>query len=151
MKRKVNIVIPVLLVLLLAVYCYREFNRERKDSRTQIPAAEMPAAGLVAAFEQDPAAASRYFGQKNGILRISGRLKERQVADNGWLTLVLGSPQSTTAIRCAMDTSYAHLLPPLSPGDSIVLKGLFNGYKPDELGIGADIELNYCVLEQKIN
>lgn len=46
-----------------------------------------------------------------------------------------------------MDTSYNKEWELFKKGDQLLVKGNFNGYKPDELGIGADVEMNFCVVD----
>ena len=146
MKRKYIVWSLVLILLVAGYYGYLEFNRERSDSKSLEPKFTIDAKELLQEFETNEQQANKKYNGQDIIIAVTGVIKEIFKSENGYYTIVLGDVNSLSSVRCAMDTSYSSGLNQLQPGNVATVKGNFNGYKADELGIGADIELNFGVL-----
>lgn len=136
----------LLIVLAVGLYGYLEFNRQRADSGSMKPKFSIEAKELLQEFAVNEQQANKKYAGQNIIIAVNGIIKEVIKNENGYFTLVLGDTNSLSAVRCVMDTVYASGLDKLQRGAVATIKGNFNGYKADELGIGADVELNFCVL-----
>ena len=149
MKRKYIAWALVLLLLAAFVYGYMEYNRKRADSKTMEPNFSTEALALLQEFNSNEAASNKKYAGQNVIVAVSGMVKEIMKNEKGHYTILLGDITSLSSVRCSMDTLYSAELSRIQRGSFTTLKGNFNGYKADELGIGADIELNFCVRVDK--
>jgi hypothetical protein len=149
MKRKYIVWAFIVLLLAAFVYGYWEYNRQRGDSKSMEPKFSTEATALLQEFiSNEPESNKKYAGQ-NIIVAVSGLVKEVVKDEKGHYTILLGDTTSLSSVRCSMDTLYSAELSELHRGSFTKLKGNFNGYKADELGIGADIELNFCVRTER--
>lgn len=142
MKR---IILFIILVAVLAGgwYAYNEYNRKNINLAQVQPTATLTAAQLAWAFEKDSASANKnYLGK---IILVSGAVKN---IENEGSIVVLRQDSSTTSIRCSMDSTYITKTNSLQKGQSINIIGACTGYNSDELGLGADVILNRCVVQQ---
>ena len=147
MKRKYVIGGIAMLLLVAALWAYREFNRERVDSKNVEPKFRTEAIDLLREFTNDEKLASQKYSGQDIIIAVSGNIKEIVKNENGYQTILIGDLQGASSVRCLMDTLYSDAANQLQQGQRVRMKGNFNGYKSDDLGIGADIELNFCVLD----
>jgi len=145
MKRKYIAWAVILLLLAAFVYGYIEYNRQRADSKSMEPTFNTEATALLQEFISNETESNKKYAGQNVIVAVSGLVKEVVKDDKGHYTIILGDSTSLSSVRCSMDTLYSAELDDLQRGSFTKLKGNFNGYKADELGIGADIELNFCV------
>jgi len=145
MKRQYIAWALILLLLAAFVYGYMEYNRQRADSKLMEPTFSIEATLLLQEFISNETESSKKYAGQNVIVAVSGFVKEVAKDEKGHYTIVLGDTTSLSSVRCSMDTLYSAELGDLQRGSFTKLKGNFNGYKADELGIGADIELNFCV------
>ena len=145
MKRKHIAWALVVLLLAAFVYGYKEYNRQRADSKTMEPTFSTEATALLKEFITNETESNKKYAGQNIIVAVSGLVKEIVKDEKGHYTILLGDTTSLSSVRCSMDTLYSKELGDLQRGSLTRLKGNFNGYKADELGIGADIELNFCV------
>ena len=150
MKNK-RIVLLLLLVvgLLGAFFAYREYNRAPLDTAAAAPDEELSGAELIAAFEQDEAGATgRYV---NKLIRVKAVLLDVSTTEamapdeKESHTLVLGSSEAVSTIRCSMDSTFSLQRSTLTKGESITIQGICSGYNKDEL-LGSDIVLVRCAL-----
>ncbi len=149
MKRKYIAWALILLLLAAFVYGYMEYNRQRADSKTMKPTFSTEATALLQEFISNETESNKKYAGQNVIVAVSGLVKEVMKDEKGHYTILLGDTASLSSVRCSMDTLYTTELGDLHRGSFTKLKGNFNGYKADELGIGADIELNFCVREER--
>lgn len=135
------------LLAVSAFWAVREYNRVRADSATLAPKFYTSATALLKEFvENDSTALEKYKGA-NLIIAVTGAAKEIIRDENGRYTILLGDTASLSSVRCSIDTAYSKQAESVVTGSIIRIKGNFNGYKPDEMGIGADIEFNFCVVD----
>ena len=146
MKRKYFVWSFLLILLVAGFYSYLEYNRERTDSNNLEPKFTINANEMLREFESSEQLANKKYDGHNIIIAVSGMIKEVLKNENGYYTIVMGDTGILSSVRCAMDTAYSSGLSQLLRGTVATLKGNFNGYKANELGIGADIELNFGVL-----
>jgi hypothetical protein len=144
--KKIIIIITLVIIAGLAWYGYSKYN-ERVESLAKRKAdVQLSSAELIAAFEKDSATANKkYLGK---IIEVNGKIKSIEKANNS-ATIVLGTDGSASSVRCSMDSSYLQQALKLAPGQQTVIKGNCTGFNPDDLGIGADVVLNRCVLTNK--
>lgn len=149
MKRKYIAWILILVLLAGFIYGYYEFNRQRADSKRMEPAFIVEAVALLQEFIGHEVESNKKYAGQNIIVEVSGMVKEIVNDERGHYIVSLGDTNSLSSVRCAMDTLYSEELGSMQRGAITTLKGNFNGFKADELGIGSDIELNFCVRVEK--
>ena len=150
--KKVIFLVSLTIVALAVFYAYREYNRAPIDTASSSPDFSVKGTALIADFEQDEAgAAARYV---NKLIRVEDTLLDFTVDEavpNGQqasYTLVLGSAQGNTTLRCSMDSLFSIKATPVAKGQRVVLQGICSGYNKDEL-LGSDIVLVRCALIKK--
>ena len=150
--KKVIFLVSLTIVALAVFYAYREYNRAPIDTASSSPDFSVKGTALIADFEQDEAGAvARYV---NKLIRVEDTLLDFTVDEavpNGQqasYTLVLGSAQGNTTLRCSMDSLFSIKATPVAKGQRVVLQGICSGYNKDEL-LGSDIVLVRCALIKK--
>lgn len=145
MKR---IILLLILIVLLAAgwYAYKAYTG-KVPSLTEVKSEEkIDAISLIAAFESDSASANKkYLGK---VIEVSGVVKTTDIES---ATIALGNVNSTSSVRCSIDSAFVKTIETLNPGSSVTIKGACTGFLPDEtgLGLGSDVVLNRCVIEKK--
>lgn len=150
MKKKYGgavLLIALVAITIAALYAYREFNRRNPDLTNQPAAFDKTAAALLDEYSRDEHAANTsYLGKP---VQVIGMLKTIEQDKGGYITLVLGEDGNSSSVRCALNEHQAGRAAALKSGTTIMVKGICTGYNPDEIGLGADVLLNRCVLIQK--
>jgi tRNA_anti-like len=151
MKRKTILRNSLLLVLILgsiaAYFAYREYNRKTENVDKLEAAFELTTDELIREFtENEQAATQKYAGK---VLQVEGQLKTTDVDDKGNYTVVLGNPALPSSVRCSIDTLFPIEKNNLQINMPITVKGICTGFNADELGLGADVLLNRCIIIQK--
>jgi hypothetical protein len=152
MKRKYFWGILVILVLIAAVYIYKEYNRTTADVKRLEPNFRTEAVTLIKEFEQNESEAQKKYSGLNIVLSVKGFLKGIEMEGTNY-TLLLGDTASMSSVRCRMDSAYVADAKNLAKGNQVTINGYFNGYKSDDTGmLGSDVELNRCVImDKKVN
>lgn len=146
MKRKIIWWGLLVLILVAAVYGYREYMRKRPDSKSLEAKFNVTATSILAEFEGNEPAATKKYNGREIIIAVTGWVKEIKKDEKGFYTLMLGDSSSLSSVQCAMDTLYAAELSDCKQGETITIKGSFTGYNSDETGLlGSDVKLNMCV------
>ncbi len=136
--------IPVLIMLMLgAVYVYREFNRKAPDTADLAPAYALTDTQLLEAFQQDEKKANTLYLGK--VLAVTGMIKSQSSDSAGVQTLVIGDTASLSSIRCIMNGDPGSVTGAFSTGTRVTIKGICTGYNADDMGLGADVLLNRSV------
>ncbi len=149
MKRKYFWGILVILMLIAAIYVYKEYNRTAADVKKLEPNFRTEAVILIKEFEQNEAAAQKKYSGLNIVLSVKGFLKGIEMEGNNY-TLLLGDTASMSSVRCRIDSIYAADAKNFAKGNLVTINGYFNGYKADDTGLlGSDVELNRCVIMDK--
>lgn len=146
MKRIILLLVIVLLIAIGGWYAYRVLNRDVQPLTEVAADAELAAPELIAAFEQDSATANRQYLGK--VLAVTGTVKAVE-KDGRSATVILGQESSLSSVRCSMDSIHVAKALALQDGVTVSIKGNCTGYNPDEMGLGADVVLNRCVLINK--
>ncbi|MEO6070208.1 MAG: hypothetical protein ABIN57_00640 [Chitinophagaceae bacterium] len=145
---KKGAVLLIVLFLLLAAggwYAYKEYNRKNEDLEKVESKISVDAAALMTAFEQDSVTANRtYLGK---IIVVTGIVFS--VEKEAGTTLILKSEGNKASVRCSMDALHSTAIGSIKNGQRISIKGECTGYTSDELGLGADVLLNRCVLQEQ--
>lgn len=148
-KTITRVLIPVLILLLLgAVYVYREFNRKAPDTADLTPAYELTGTQLLETFQQDEKKANTLYLGK--VLAISGIIKSLSSDSAGVQTLVIGDTASLSSVRCIMNGETGSAAGPLAAGTRVTIKGICTGYNADDMGLGADVLLTRCVSQNLV-
>lgn len=146
MKRIYWIGIIVLILLAACIFVYREYNRERADSYSLKPLFKVKALDLLKEFLNNEQRANLKYAGQNIIIEVTGMVKEVIKNEQGNYIIIMGDTSSLSSVRCSIDTLYTSSGNNLQRGSIATIKGNFNGYKADEMGIGADVEFNFCVV-----
>ena len=151
MKRKTIFRNSLLLILILgsiaAYLAYKEYNRKTENVDKLEAAFELTTDALILEFtENEKAATQKYAGK---VLQVDGLLKAIDTDDKGYNTVVLGNPVLPSSVRCSIDTLFPIKKNNLQINTPITVKGICTGYNADELGLGADVLLNRCIIIQK--
>jgi hypothetical protein len=80
------------------------------------------------------------------VVAISGDIRSIDSSNNGAFTIVLADSNSQTSIRCSMDSTEKITTTQYTAGMHVVIKGIYTGFNADDLGLGADILFNKCIL-----
>lgn len=148
MSRKKIIWLSVVLLLGIAAwYAYSEYNRTNKNLAQVSPDFEMDAVNLLKEFENNDSIASRKYNGR--VIEVRGMVKAIEQDAGGLYTLVLGDSASLPAVRCAMDSLATAGISMVSTGKEVIIRGACTGYNKDEMGLGADLVLNRCILVHK--
>lgn len=77
-------------------------------------------------------------------MEIGGPVKAVEQDDKGFYTVVLGTEESMSSVRCVVDSLYSPLAANLKTGSSARLRGVCVQYSADDMGLGSDLILNRC-------
>jgi hypothetical protein len=136
-------------IILLAIgagawYGFKEYTRSNKDLLYSLPDQRISAASLVKEFEINDSSANRkYLGK---VIETDGIVKEVQKDEAGYYTVVLGETGKLSTVRCSMDTAHQQDASRLRVGSSAVMRGSCTGFNKDDMGLGSDVILNFCVI-----
>ncbi len=140
--KRILILIAIIILIAVGIYAYKVYTGKVPSLTEVASTAHISAANLIAAFEKDSAAANRHYLGK--IITVSGMIKS---VENKPSVVVLGNLGSLSSVRCTMDTAFVKEMASLNSGQPVNIKGHCTGYRADDLGLGADVVLNRCVLE----
>lgn len=144
-------IITGLIVLAIGIsawyYVGSEINRKSPSMLSISEDFETSSVKILNEYNEDQSKADKkYLGK---IILLSGNIKSIETDEKGFHTMVLGDSTSMSSVRCSMDNAIAINKSTLLAGTEVVLKGELTGYNPDEMGLGADIVLNRCVIINK--
>jgi hypothetical protein len=150
MKSKKNIIYIAICLLAVAmiagVYIYHEYNRKNPGLSAVKADFEKTAVQLIAEFHENEKKANADYSGK--VILVTAPLKSVESADNGSVTLELGSQDDMSSVRCSMDSLFSAEAAKLKAGATVKIKCVCTGYNPDDMGLGADIILNRCVIDK---
>jgi len=146
MKKKilVSLLVLVIMVSIVGIYAYREFNR-KVDSVSSLKADfDLQAASLIDEFAKDSKTSSgKYISKTIAITGIVANVEEQQNS----ITLIFKT-DGNNAIRCSMDSTYTLDKVKDLNTKSVTVKGICTGYNADDLGLGSDIIINRCIIKK---
>jgi tRNA_anti-like len=150
MKKKriiLYILLTAILVLaVLAVYIYKEYNRTYEDTAAIKPDYSLSATSLLKEFEIDEPASNKKYWDK--VILVDGMVKDRVKDDRGLYSVILGDTASMSSVRCSMDSIHNSEAAAVKKGDRLALKGICTGFNADEM-LGSDVILVRCVAYSK--
>ena len=149
MRKRILWLIVVAVLCVGALYAYKEFGRTREDSRSMDARFTVNADEIVKEFIANEESARNKYAGNELIIAVNGPVKELNQGQSGSYSVVLGDSSSESSVICVLDSVYQEEIKSLKINDRVQLKGRFNGFKADDLGIGSDVELNFCVIERK--
>jgi hypothetical protein len=149
MKKRTKTWLLVVLVLLVlgGGYAYREFNRKATSLQDETPVAITSVSKILDEFSKDAQAANRQYLGK--VIQLNGTIENVEADKKGFVTIVLSDPSSSSSVRCSMDSTQSNGRSKLFASSPVTIKGICTGYTPDELGLGADLVLNRCIVVTK--
>lgn len=145
-KKRIIYILLLLLVIGVAggIYGYKEFNRKNESLTDAAPAFKVKSTDLISEFAAgEKAANTKYLGK---VVQVAGMVKKLDKDDKGFYTVVLGDTSSMSSVRCSVDSLFTNEITSVKLNTPVFMKGICTGYMADELGIGADVILNRCVL-----
>ena len=144
-KRTILILVIVGIFLAVSFYGWKEYHREAESLHSLPAVATVNAAALISEFENgDAANEKKYLGK---VIAVKGNIKALEKDGEGNYTIVLGSNDVMSAVRCSMDSTTYKEVDKLIKGTVVNIKGIFTGFQKDETGLlGSDIKLNRSVL-----
>ena len=143
-KKKIIIGGIVAIIIIGALYIWREFNRT-VEHLNNIPADySVNAISLINEYAGNESAADKKY--QNKILSVNGIVKKVEDTDTTSI-VILGDTTDMSSVRCIMDDSHQQQAGSLQRGKVVTIKGALTGFKKDDTGLlGSDVELNRCVL-----
>jgi hypothetical protein len=150
-KKKITLLVLVVLAAVAVFIGLRLFNKNVKNLKDSKADLTISATDLIKKFETNEAAANKeYLGVKlDFIITVSGQVKEIVKDEKGAYTVVLGDNSTRSSVRCSMDSLQNQQAALLKTGINVSIKGAITGFMKDDLGIGSDVVLNRCVVEEK--
>ncbi len=146
-KRKTTLIILSFLLLLAAgavYYGYREYYRTNTSLERSTPNFTMAADELINSFSSDEKGANAKFLDR--IIQVNGTIKSVDKDEKGYYTLVISNPTSMSSVRCSMDSLEMQKASLVKTDQTLAVKGICTGYNADEMGLGADVILNRCII-----
>lgn len=115
----------LLLALLGAAVGYYLWNKPHQNIQAASVDANVTAAQLFAAFEQDEAKANEKYLDK--IIQVSGRIADSSTGTEGQIKITLESDDPLFGVICELDPLSEHKRTSFLPGETILLKGKCTG------------------------
>src|SRR5579875_1574740 len=113
MKRLILLIV-LLIIIGGAWYAYKLYTGKVPSLTQKKADVTISAAGLIAAFDKDSAAATRQYMGK--VLQVNGNIKSVEKEAG---TLFLGTANSMSTVHCSMDSVFVKQLAALNPGHAI--------------------------------
>lgn len=149
MKKRINLKrifwIVAVITTAAGLYAYREFNRKNKNLHDVAAIVHLKSTDIITQFATDEKKAMTAYSGK--AITISGTVKTIDKDDKGFYTIVLGTKESMSSVRCSIDSAESLQAATIQSNSTISIKGMCTGYNADEMGLGADVILNRCVIE----
>ena len=146
----------IMLLLLVTVAAgaftgYVLFNKKVKNLAEVKPDLSISATELIKKFETSEEEATKEFISKKDemIIAVSGTVKNIINDEKTGYTIMLGDNSVYSSVQCSIDSLYGLQAGLLKKGMPVTIKGAITGFKADDLGIGAAVILNRCVIVSK--
>lgn len=142
MKKNLKLIIAVLfnIIFTVIIYAYKEFNRKAKPLNLISTEVYIHADSLLAHFIKNEETANKNF--LNKVIQVDGVLTAHENSNVLIIELANGN------IRCTLDSLASNKNISNLINKPIKIKGLCVGYTPDVLGIGSDISLIKCFIQE---
>ncbi|ULQ51290.1 OB-fold putative lipoprotein [Flavihumibacter fluvii] len=148
MPNKKRIILLAFLVIGFGgiLFAVKEYNRKPEGVEHIQPDFTVSSTEFIREFNEGQAAANqKYLGR---AILVTGSINAIDRSDPKIITIVLGDAGSSSGIRCSMDSSFSQENLTVKEQDNISIKGICTGFMPDDMGLGADIILNKCIITE---
>ncbi|WP_018627029.1 OB-fold protein [Niabella aurantiaca] len=136
MKKAKRILLLLLVIALLgAGYAYYQYTRQPPDVKTEAAEIKTEAGELVAAFNNDEAAANKIYVEK--IISVTGKIADIKIDPTGQATVFLESGDPMASVTCSFYDTEAAAVKNLATGRQVTIKGVCTGKL-------MDVVLNKC-------
>ena len=137
------------LVIIIAgsVYAYKEYNRKNKSLHDTEAVYVTQSDSLLSQFGNNEEKSTIAFNGK--AISVSGPVKSIVTDEKGFYTVVLGKESSMSSVRWSIDSAESGKAAALQLNSIVTIKGICTGYNADDMGLGADVILNRCVIDGK--
>lgn len=138
-KKKYIALAIVAVIIAIAIYAYKEYNRKAKDINSIAAAVNTTAAMLTKEYAADENLANKkYLGK---IILVNGTINEIQNLQDTAITILLGDSLQTSKVSCTISNNNLAATKNYKLGQIVSIKGICTGYL-------MDVELNNCVVEK---
>lgn len=142
-----SIITVIIIITVLTLYAWKEYNRKPIDLRNTKANYTLSTKILLNDFSlSDSTSNAKYMSQ---IIELTGSEYSIDSSNKSAYTIVLSEKDFLISIRCSLDSTEKMLGILLNSGKEITIKGIYTGYNADDLGLGADIIINKCILINK--
>ena len=145
--KKITWIILLIIVLAAIVYGYKEYTRTNKQLINARADYIITADSLIKEYETNDSIATAIYNGR--IIEVSGAVKSVEKDNSGFYTVILGSQEGLSAVRCSIDSGQAAKAAEINNGSSVIIRGVCTGFNKDELGLGSDVILNRCAIINK--
>lgn len=121
-----------------AIYGWKEFHRQHKETADLTAAFSVPAPVLVKAFQDDENKANKQYNDK--VINVSGTVVK--VDHNDSTQTVQLDGQSMGGVICQFEAAHESDLKALRPGQSVSIKGICTGML-------LDVVLVRCAIDKR--
>jgi hypothetical protein len=148
-KKSIFYIISILLALLMigGMFAWYEYHRKNPGLSEMKADYEKTAATILAEFKENEKKANANYSGK--VIAVTAPLRSVDKNEQGFVTLALGDTSDLSSVLCSMDSLFSAEAAQLRPGNNISIKGICTGYNADDMGLGADVILNRCVIVNK--
>lgn len=137
-KYKFFLIVAFIVVSIIAMYGYREYNRKFPDTHSLQPTFQLKALELVNQYETDEQKANAKYADK--AISVRGTVKTIQTTDSS-ATVFLNDGSTTASVICQFERNNKGEVKNLRRGDDAIIKGICSGYL-------MDVVIIRCVLDQ---
>lgn len=148
MKRKFWLyffIAAISIVASLAIYFFKEFNRKVESVEQITTSAKTSVDELLNSFSINEKSATEKYVSK--VIEVTGTVNKIETANN--CVIIFKSVDEKFTIRCSMDSSFNCNNFKNLEGSNTTIKGICTGYNADDLGLGADVLMNRCIVLKK--
>jgi tRNA_anti-like len=135
-KKNVAIIVAII-VALLVLYFYKEYQRKPADLTGIQPVAKINAAIIIDQYTNDESKANQQYLGK--IIEVDGMITEIINQQDTLINVLLGDTNSVHKVSCLLDKRYFNEIKIYHTGQPITIKGICTGFL-------MDAELNRCVI-----
>jgi tRNA_anti-like len=134
--KKYAVVAITAIIVIAAIYGYKEFNRKPADISAIKPQVIITVDSIVAAYENDEVKANTQFLGKT--ILVNGIIAEMNNQHDTLLNVIIGN-EGVHNVSCLLDNTQLENYKKYSIGKAVSIKGICTGFL-------ADVELNRCVI-----
>jgi hypothetical protein len=134
-------------IAVIGAYVWYQYNRKAGDILSLSTAKRLSSAELLDAFTRNEKQADNLY--TGAVLELSGHIRAVEKDTSGSVTVVLGDTTSLSSVRCLLlaETKSTDVTL-LQPGTAVAIKGICTGFRPDDMGLGADVLMNRCIIKK---